>query len=78
VSAKRGDRAAPPPRPGGYVLRFASNDATKGWECGRCQEARAPPLRWTTKSTRNLASELTARGHKISHSAVGNLLRSQG
>jgi hypothetical protein len=32
VSTKRGDRAAPPPRPGGYVLRFASNDAAKGWE----------------------------------------------
>jgi hypothetical protein len=36
------------------------------------------PLRWTTKSTRNLATELTTRGHKISHSAVGKLLRSEG
>jgi len=36
------------------------------------------PLRWTTKSTRKLAGELTARGHEISHSAVGNLLRSIG
>jgi transposase len=36
------------------------------------------PLRWTTKSTRNLASELTARGHKISHSAVRKLLRLLG
>jgi hypothetical protein len=36
------------------------------------------PLRWTTKSTRNLASELTAMGHKISHSAVGKLLHSAG
>ncbi|MFY1686751.1 hypothetical protein [Plantactinospora sp. WMMB782] len=32
MSAKRGDRAAPPRRPGGYVLRFATNDAAKGWE----------------------------------------------
>ena len=32
MSAKRGDRAAPPPRPGGYALRFATNDAAKGWE----------------------------------------------
>ena len=32
MSAKRGDRAAPPPRPGGYTLRFATNDAAKGWE----------------------------------------------
>lgn len=32
MSAKRSDRAAPPPRPGGYTLRFATNDAAKGWE----------------------------------------------
>jgi hypothetical protein len=32
TSAKRGDRAAPPPHPGGYTIRFATNDAAKGWE----------------------------------------------
>jgi hypothetical protein len=32
VSAKRGDRAAPPARPGSYTLRFATGDAAKGWE----------------------------------------------
>ncbi len=36
------------------------------------------PLRWTTKSTRHLAGQLTAMGHAISHSAVANLLRSVG
>src|SRR4051812_28538816 len=36
------------------------------------------PLRWTTKSTRQLAGELTARGHAISHSVVANLLHSCG
>jgi hypothetical protein len=36
------------------------------------------PLRWTTKSTRNLARELTAMGHAISHSVVANILRSTG
>jgi hypothetical protein len=36
------------------------------------------PLRWTTKSTRKLAGELTARGHEISHSVVAKLLRSLG
>jgi hypothetical protein len=40
VSAKRGDRAAPPPRPGGYGVRFASNDAAKGWE-ELCRQAAA-------------------------------------
>lgn len=36
------------------------------------------PLRWTTKSTRNLADELTGVGHPISHNAVAGILRAQG
>jgi len=36
------------------------------------------PLRWTTKSTRNLADELTRRGHKVSADTVGDLLREEG
>lgn len=36
------------------------------------------PLRWTTKSTRHLARELTAMGHAISHSVVGKILHSEG
>jgi hypothetical protein len=36
------------------------------------------PLRWTTKSTRNLARELTEMGHAISHSVVAKILRSLG
>src|SRR5690349_8812698 len=36
------------------------------------------PLRWTTKSTRALAAELTARGHRVSAGTVGDLLREQG
>jgi len=36
------------------------------------------PLRWTTKSTRNLADELTRQGHKISADTVGDLLREEG
>ncbi|GAA1754752.1 hypothetical protein GCM10009681_27430 [Luedemannella helvata] len=38
MSPKRGDRAAPPPRPGGYVIRFATNNAAKGWE-DLCRQA---------------------------------------
>jgi Rhodopirellula transposase DDE domain len=34
------------------------------------------PLRWTTKSTRHLAGELTEQGHAVSHSVVANILRS--
>jgi hypothetical protein len=35
------------------------------------------PLRWTCKSLRRLAGELCAMGHKISHTVVGELLKSQ-
>jgi hypothetical protein len=35
-------------------------------------------LRWTSKSTRTLAGELTAHGHRVSSSTVGQLLRTAG
>jgi hypothetical protein len=36
------------------------------------------PLRWTTKSTRMLAGELTRQGHLVSADTVGALLREEG
>jgi DDE family transposase len=36
------------------------------------------PLRWTTKSTRNLAAELTRQGHGVGADTVGDLLREEG
>jgi transposase len=36
------------------------------------------PLRWITRSTRNLADELTRQGHKVSADTVGDLLREEG
>lgn len=36
------------------------------------------PLRWTCKSTRALAAELIARGHRVSADTVGDLLREEG
>jgi hypothetical protein len=36
------------------------------------------PLRWTVKSTRNLAGELTAAGHRVSADTVDKLLHAQG
>ena len=36
------------------------------------------PLRWTTKSLRNLAGELTRQGHPVSAPTVGRLLREHG
>jgi len=35
------------------------------------------PLRWTCKSTRKLASELTRQGHRISREGVARLLKAQ-
>ena len=32
------------------------------------------PLRWTCQSLRQLATQLTARGHQVSHTLVGELL----
>lgn len=36
------------------------------------------PLRWTTKSTRNLADQLTSQGHRVGADTVGDLLREEG
>jgi transposase len=36
------------------------------------------PLRWTTKSLRHLAEELTRQGHRVSAPTVGKLLVGQG
>jgi Rhodopirellula transposase DDE domain len=36
------------------------------------------PLRWTCKSTRELAEALTAQGHRVSDDTVGRLLKQQG
>jgi hypothetical protein len=35
------------------------------------------PLRWTCKSVRNLAAELQAEGHQVSHMLVAELLHQQ-
>ncbi len=36
------------------------------------------PLRWTCKSTRTLARELTRQGYQVSSTKIGQLLRAQG
>ena len=36
------------------------------------------PLRWTVKSTRKLAAELTRQGHRAGADTVGDLLREEG
>lgn len=38
MTPKRGDRAAPPPRPGQWSLRFEDSDSVHGWE-NLCKQA---------------------------------------
>jgi hypothetical protein len=40
MPAKRGDRVAPPGKPGGWEVRFATSEAAKGWE-ELCRVARS-------------------------------------
>jgi hypothetical protein len=40
MPAKRGDRVAPPGRPSGWEVRFATSEAAKGWE-ELCRVAKA-------------------------------------
>ncbi|MCF6333119.1 MAG: ISAzo13 family transposase, partial [Draconibacterium sp.] len=37
-----------------------------------------PPLRWTTKSLRKISGALKLRGHSISHSKIGAILKKEG
>lgn len=46
-------------------------------DCGTRGDPMAP-LRWTCKSTRTLANELSRLGFRLSHTKVSELLRSQG
>src|SRR5918997_119670 len=41
-------------------------------------EAGEAPLRWTVKSTRQLADELGRQGHRVCADTVGDLLREEG
>lgn len=36
------------------------------------------PLRWTTKSLRNISKALEEKGHKISHTKIGKILKKSG
>ena len=69
-------------RPGGGRKALADSDPTlladllKLVEPGERGDPMSP-LRWTCKSLRRLAAELAERGHQISHTVVGELLKAQ-
>ena len=43
---RRRDRVAPPPKPGAWDFRFATNDAAKGWEALCATSASNARLAW--------------------------------
>lgn len=67
MSPKRGDRVAPPARSNEYELRFATNDAAKGWE-ELCRQA-AGNTRVAFEAIRSCPCLLpaTERQHRLKH-----------
>jgi hypothetical protein len=69
--------------PGGGPKRLADTDpglleALEGLVDPDTRGDPGSPLRWTTKSTRQLAEALTAQGHPVSDDTVRRLLKQQG
>ena len=76
-------RARPPiRRKGGGRKKVSLKDPTLLRDLEKLLEATTrgdpqSPLRWTCKSVRNLADELRAQGHPVSHMLVADLLHEQ-
>jgi hypothetical protein len=65
LPAKRGDRVAPPARPGGWEARFVTSEAAKGWE-ELCRVARANTWEaWVVLTERPQRPENPARQHRL-------------
>lgn len=62
---KRGERAAPPARPGGWEIRFASKDSVDGWE----ELARTAPnalwVAWEVLTTQPTEPTNPSRQHRL-------------
>lgn len=65
MAAKRGDRVAPPGKPGGWEARFATSEAAKGWEA-LCQSAKSNTWEaWIVLTERPTAPVNPARQHRL-------------
>lgn len=86
LSDIRDNFSAPPGRirkPGGGRKKKSSEDPTLLVDLKRLVEPATrgdpmQPLLWTTRSLRNLVSGLATKGHKVSPTVVGDLLRGMG
>jgi hypothetical protein len=65
VSPKRGDRAAPPPAPEEWDVRFASAEAAKGWEQLSSQAAANTRTAWLAMRTDPSPTTPTGRQHRL-------------
>lgn len=65
MPARRGDRVAPPGRPGGWETRFATSEAAKGWD-ELCRVARSNTWEaWIVLTERPTQPENPARQHRL-------------
>lgn len=79
MTGKRGDRVAPPGKPGGWEARFATSNAAKGWE-DLCRVARASTWEaWIVLTERPTEPENRERQHRLrgsrkDHTHAGKVL----
>lgn len=65
MPARRGERVAPPGPPDGWELRYATNEAAKGWD-QLCATARSNTWEaWIVLTTRPTEPENRARQHPM-------------
>jgi hypothetical protein len=77
MSPRRGDRAAPPPGPGDWDVRFAHNDAARGWE-ELCQQAPGGTLAaWETMRRSPDPAVQSPRQHRLRFELAVRMLTGQ-
>lgn len=75
MSAKRGDRVAPPAQPGMWEARFATNAAANGWE-ELCRTARSNTWEaWIVLTERPTTPENPARQHRLRGDFASHAIR---
>jgi hypothetical protein len=69
VSPKRGERAAPPPRPDEWDVRFYTSEAAKGWEelCRQAPGSTFTNAAWQTMRAAPTPRVVTVRHHPLKY-----------
>ena len=77
MSPKRLDRAAPPPGPDDWDVRFADNEAAKGWE-ELCRQAPGNTLdAWSTMRRAPSPRVQSSRQHRLKRELATRVWRGQ-